>query len=213
MKAIKLRTEQLDNPLGIDITKPSLSWICQGGVKQTAYEIEAKADGTVIWNSGKVESDKMNAFLGTEAKDRQRVTWRVRLWDENGEAGDWSEGAFFEMGVLDRSAFTAKWINPELECDPTVHKPASYLRKSFTVEKSGAFRLYITAHGLYEAWINGQRVGDFVLAPGAGTYGKKLPYQTYDVTDLVKDGANDVQVILGDGWYRSCSGVDGLSAQ
>ena len=46
MKAIKLRTEQLDNPLGIDITKPSLSWICQGGVKQTAYEIEAKADGT-----------------------------------------------------------------------------------------------------------------------------------------------------------------------
>lgn len=209
MKAIKLRTEQLDNPLGIDITKPSLSWICQGGVKQTAYEIEAKADGTVIWNSGKVESDKMNAFLGTEAKDRQRVTWRVRLWDENGEAGDWSEGAFFEMGVLDRSAFTAKWINPELECDPTVHKPASYLRKSFTVEKSGAFRLYITAHGLYEAWINGQRVGDFVLAPGAGTYGKKLPYQTYDVTDLVKDGENDVQVILGDGWYRSCSGVDG----
>ena len=103
MKAIKLRTEQLDNPLGIDITKPSLSWICQGGVKQTAYEIEAKADGTVIWNSGKVESDKMNAFLGTEAKDRQRVTWRVRLWDENGEAGDWSEEAFFEMGVLDQS--------------------------------------------------------------------------------------------------------------
>ena len=82
MKAVKLRTEQLDNPLGIDITKPSLSWICQDGVKQTAYEIEARADGEVIWNSGRVESGRMNAFLGTEAKDRQRVTWRVRLWDE-----------------------------------------------------------------------------------------------------------------------------------
>ena len=209
MKAIHLRTEHLVNPIGIDIVKPYLSWNCQGGKKQTAYEVEAVSEGQVIWNSGKVISNGMNVILGTAAESKQHVSWKVRLWDENDTEGEWSEEAFFEMGILDRSQFVAKWINPELTCDPEIHKPASYLKTSFHAEKAGKARLYITCHGLYEAYINGSRVGSFVLAPGTYTYDKKLAYQTYDVTELVKEGENEVQVILGDGWYRSCSGVDG----
>ena len=209
MRAVNLRTEQLINPVGIDMKNPYVSWTCEDGITQTAYEIVARSGGEVVFESGKVESSRMNAALLMELASRQAVTWQVRLWDENDEAGEWSDEASFEMGLLEQGDFTAKWINPELTCDPEVHKPASYLRASFEAPKGNAARLYVTAHGLYEAWINGQRVGDFVLAPGAGTYDKKLPYQTYDVTDLVKEGENHVLVILGDGWYRSCSGVDG----
>ena len=151
----------------------------------------------------------MNAVLGIDAVSRQRIFWRVRLWDESDIPGEWSSGAWFETGLLEKEQFTAKWINPELTCNPNEHKPASYLRTSFNVEKCGKARLYITCHGLYEAYINGSRAGDFVLAPGSYNYAKKLAYQSYDVTELVREGKNEVQVILGDGWYRSVSGVDG----
>lgn len=209
MRAVNLKTEHVVNPIGIDILRPYVSWNYIEGKKQTAYEIECICNGGVIWNSGKVVSSQMNAVLNVELESRQRVFWKLRLWDENDTVSEWSEEAFFEMGLLDKSQFVAKWVNPELECDPQVHKPASYLKTSFALESTGNARLYITCHGLYEAYINGKRVGDFVLAPGTYNYEKRLAYQTYDVTDLVHVGENDVHVILGDGWYRSCSGVDG----
>lgn len=209
MKAVNLRTEHMVNPVGIDIRSPYLSWNCTDGIRQSAYEIEASCDGGSIWNSGKVLSSRMNAVAEIQLKSRQRIYWKVRLWDEKDTEGQWSEEAFFEAGLLEQSDFRAKWINPELTCDPEEHKPASYLKTSFTAERTENARLYITSHGLYEAFINGIRVGNFVLAPGTYTYDKKLGYQTYDVTELIREGENDVQVILGDGWYRSCSGVDG----
>lgn len=89
------------------------------------------------------------------------------------------------------------------------HRPASYLRKTFTAPEGESKRLYITAKGLYAAWLNGKRVGDMVLAPGSFTADKQLGAQTYDVTALVRDGENELLITLGDGWYRSTSGVDG----
>ena len=209
MKAIRLKTEHLINPMGIDIVRPYLTWNCEDGIRQTAYEIEAAENGRVIWNSKKTAGGEMNAVFGTDALSRQRIFWKVRLWDENDVPGEWSEEAWFEMGLLEKEEFAAKWINPELVCNPKEHKPASYLRTSFHAKKGGCARLYITCHGLYEAYINGGRAGDFVLAPGSYNYDKKLAYQTYDVTELVREGINEVLVILGDGWYRSVSGVDG----
>lgn len=209
MKAVNLKTEHMVNPIGIDVLKPYVSWNYIDGKRQTAYEIEVVCEDRVIWNSGKTSSSQMNSLLNINPESRQRVFWKVRLWDEQDEVSEWSEEAFFEMGLLKQSDFVAKWINPELECDPQVHKPASYLATTFTLERKRDARLYITAHGLYEAHINGKRVGDFVLAPGTYNYEKHLAYQTYDVTDLVQEGENRVLVILGDGWYRSCSGVDG----
>ena len=147
MKAVNLKTEHLTNPLGIDILRPYLTWNCREGIRQTAYEIEASDDGHILWNSGKVAGSEMNAVLGVNAVSRQRIVWKVRLWDENGIPGEWSEEAWFEMGLLEKKQFVAKWINPELTCDPDEHKPASYLRTAFHAPKGGRARLYITCHG------------------------------------------------------------------
>ncbi|MGF7010676.1 alpha-L-rhamnosidase [Lachnospiraceae bacterium PF1-22] len=209
MKAVRLKTEHLTNPLGIDVLEPALTWNCEGGTWQRAYEIRAEKDGVEAWSTGRIESSKMHAKYAPVLKSRERITWQVRLWDERDQVGEWSELACFEMGLLKSEDFVATWINPELENDPKLHKPASYLRTSFTSEKCGQARLYVTAHGLYEVWLNHVRVGDFVLAPGTSTYDQNLAYQTYDVSAHIKSGENQVEVILGDGWYRSCSGVDG----
>lgn len=209
MKAVKLRTEHMKDPLGIDIRKPYLSWNCAGGIRQTAFQIVAKCDGKILWDSGKVESREMHCIYSGPTDSRQRVIWKVLLWDENGHPGPWSEEAFFEMAFLEKSCWQAKWINPELSLDETKRQPASYLKKTFIAEKPGTSRLYITCHGVYAAYLNGQRVSDFVLAPGTTEYAKRLHYQVYDVTEHLQRGENELMVILGDGWYRGCNGVDG----
>lgn len=104
----------------------------------------------------------------------------------------------------------ARWIDPELPHDAEARQPASYLRRRFTVEAPGSACLYITCHGLYAAYLNGRRVGDFVLAPGTGDYRQRLTVQRYEVTDLLQAGENELIVILGDGWYRGGVGIDGL---
>ena len=106
--------------------------------------------------------------------------------------------------------WAAKWIDPELPHEKEQRQPASVLRRSFPADKAENAVLYITCHGLYEAVLNGQRVGDFVLAPGTGDYHKRLCVQAYDVSDLLCEGENELLVTLGDGWYRGSVGVDGL---
>ena len=143
MKAIRLRTEYLKNPLGNDIQHPRLMWNCEGGVKQTAYQIVTDA-----WDSGKIESASMHAVYPKELHSRQRVTWRVRLWDENGESGDWAE-SFFEMGLLAPSDWHAKWITGNYTVDKKERYPVDCLRRAFDCEKPlKTARLYITACGL-----------------------------------------------------------------
>ncbi len=104
----------------------------------------------------------------------------------------------------------AKWIDPEISRDKDVRQPASVLRRRFTVEQTENAILYITCHGLYEAVLNGRRVGDFVLAPGTGDYNQRLTVQAYDVSELLRVGENELSVTLGDGWYRGSVGIDGL---
>ena len=86
MKAIRLRTEYLKDPLGIDIQKPLLFWNCEGGKKQTAWRILAQTDGKTVWDSGKVASSSMRVEFPKKLVSRQRVEWKVKLWDESGAA-------------------------------------------------------------------------------------------------------------------------------
>ena len=108
------------------------------------------------------------------------------------------------------AAWQAKWIDPELPHEKDARQPASVLRRRFTADMTENAILYITCHGLYEARLNGQRVGDFVLAPGTGDYARRLTVQAYDVSHLLRPGENDLTVTLGDGWYRGSVGIDGL---
>ena len=205
MKALRLRTEYLRDPLGIDMHHPRLLWNCQGGKTQTAYQIAADQ-----WDSGKVESHSMHAEYPLLLADRERVTWKVRLWDENGISGDWSESAFFETGI---SAWDAKWITGDYHVDKKQRCPVDCFKKVFRVDSVRMARLYITACGLYEAQLNGRRVGDHILMPGITDYRKRIQYQTYDVTGLVQTGENVLTVQLADGWYRGSTGAWGIRNQ
>lgn len=214
MKAIRLKTEYLSDPIGIDIDRPRLFWNCEGGIKQTAYQIIASDDvGKLLWNSGEVESGSMRTqWGGLPVPPCTRVLWKIRLWDEDGEPGEWSE-AYFETGLLKGEPWQAKWISGDYTPKKKERYPANCFRKTFPAEGVRKARLYITACGLYEARLNGRRVGEFILAPGHTDYRKRVQYQTYDVTELLREGENVLTVQLADGWYRGSCGAWGLLNQ
>ena len=211
MKAIRLRTEHLRNPIGVDFTSPRLFWNCEGGKRQTAYQIVAADDaGNLLWDSGKIESASMRAqWGGKPVPPKTKVLWKVRLWDETDTSGDWSE-ACFETGI---NTWSAKWITGNYRVNKKERYPVDCFRKAFHAANVKKARLYITACGLYEAKINGRRVGDFILAPGITDYRRRVQYQTYDVTDLLQNGENALTVQLADGWYRGSCGAWGIRNQ
>jgi alpha-L-rhamnosidase len=208
----KLTCEYRANPLGIDVTAPRLGWKLQGdqpGLRQAAYRILAAsapdrlADGGAdLWDSGRIESDASIhvVYGGPKPPSRQRIYWQVTVWDATGAAAT-SEAAWFEMGLLKRSDWKAKWIGATLRGGPRSTVPAPYLRKPFTVTgKIAAARLYVTALGMHECTINGRRVSDDVFAPGWTDYQKRVQYNVYDVTELLEAGDNVLGAVLGDGW-------------
>jgi len=214
-----LRVEYKNNPIGIDVMKPRLSWEIvsdERGVRQTAYQLRAageienlKSGKNLLWDTGKVNSDQSIhvEYKGSVLKSGQRVYWQVRIWDENDRPINWSQIAFWEMGLLKPSDWKASWIQPDIDEDVTKSQPCPFLRKQFQLSKEAkSARAYVTSLGLYEVQINGQRVGDQVFTPGWSSYNKRLQYQTYDITNLLSNGNNAVGVILGDGWYRGYSG-------
>ena len=211
MNAIRLKTEHLTDPIGIDFQKPRMFWNCDGGERQTAFQVIAADDtGKCLWDSGKVESHSMRcAWGGEDVKPKTRVLWKLRLWDETDTPGDWVQ-ASFETGI---DSWKARWITGNYKVDKRRRYPVDCFRKTFTTGAVRKARLYITACGLYEAKLNGQRVGNFILAPGITDYRKRVQYQTYDVTELVRNGENALTVQLADGWYRGSCGAWGLKNQ
>ncbi len=211
-----LRTEYLENPLGIDEKKLRFSWqIASSGrnIRQTAYQVQAaqtahqsrKGNLFAVGTRARLPRTARLSiqYKGPEPQSRQRYLWHVRVWDQDNQPSDWSEMAWWEMGLLEEKDWSADWIEPDWEEDPKAFKPCPYLRRGFTLAAPvKSARLYITAHGLYEAWLNGQRVGDQVFTPGYTPYDKQLQYQVYDVTGLLQEGENVLGAILGDGWYR-----------
>ena len=231
MKAIHLRTEYLDRPMTMDLPHPRVSWQCEGGVRQTAYRIVSQKNGESLWDSGKVYSAEMNLIRlgGEQIRSRDRVTWKVMLWDEQDVPGEWSEETFFEAGLAEQADWGVSFENSVSENDEAVswisgnyipkrgeRYPADGFRKRFVVEEEILkARLYITACGIYEAAIDGTRVGNFVLAPGSTDYRKRLQYQAYDVTDLLlahPEKRHEITIELADGWYRGSLGAFGQPA-
>jgi alpha-L-rhamnosidase len=202
-----LLCEYRSNPLGIDITKPRLSWQMQTerqGARQTAYRILAGSSegGADLWDSGKVESDQSVHIVydGKPLTSRQRVYWKVIVWDETGSENQ-SDSAWFELGLLNREDWQAEWIGASLAGGPRTTIPAPFLRKSFSLSNSvKCARLYVTALGLYECSINGQVVHEDVLSPGWTEFRKRVRYNVYDVTRFLQSGDNVLGAVLGDGW-------------
>lgn len=216
MYAINLKTEYLKNPMGIDIRNPRLMWNCKDGIRQSAYQIICKDDNEkILWDSGKVTGTAMQAvYNGERLKSRTKVLWKVRLWDENDQEGEWSQETFFELGLMARTNWMARWITGNYEVDRKKRYPVDCFLKEIVIEKEvRKARLYVTACGLYEARIDSRKVGNFCLAPGITDYRKRVQYQTYDVTDMVGKGSHRLTIWLADGWYRGSTGAWGLRNQ
>jgi alpha-L-rhamnosidase len=210
----RLRCEYAANPLGIDASKPRLSWILlsdRRNTTQTAYHIQVAASreglmdaSKLVWDSGVVESDSSVwvDFNGPTLVSFQRYWWRVKVRDNYRQESDWSQVAWWETGILKPAEWTAEWISPDLE-EKEEDNPCPMLRKEFNLKgKVSSARAYVTSLGLYEMEINGRRVGDARFTPGFTSFHKRLQYQTYDVTDYLREGRNAVGVFLADGWYR-----------
>jgi alpha-L-rhamnosidase len=204
----RLRCEYKVDPLGIDVAQPRLSWQLQSaerGVVQAAYQVQVRRGGKKLWDTGEVASDRSVhiPYAGPSLESSTRYTWRVRVWDGTGRASAWSAPAWWETGLLKPEDWKVHWIESGVSEDTSTSQPAPVLRGTFAVKgKVRSARAYVTSLGLYELEINGRRVGDQVFTPGWTSYGKRLQYQTYDVTALLRRGENAIGATLGDGWFR-----------
>jgi alpha-L-rhamnosidase len=215
-----LRTEYQRSPVGIDVRAPRLSWRLDAerrGTMQSAYQIRVAPDSVALaraplWDSGKVPSGAsiLRPYGGPALRSATRYYWQVRVWDDSGRVSPWSAPAFWETGLLDRTDWTARWITPDLGEDTTRANPSPMLRREFTLAAGiASARLYVTSLGLNAVLVNGQPVSDRLFRPGWTSYDTRLQYDTYDVTALLRSGANALGAMLGDGWYRGRLGFEG----
>ena len=228
---VGLRCEYLENPLSIETKVPRLSWRLEASGRQrqqSAYQILVASqkdflekDQGDLWNSGKIESDEsVNIpYSGSELTSEINCYWKVKVWDEKGKASDWSPVASWGMGLLKGSRWQAKWIGLDEAWSDTTYKskpwannmrqkteyrplPCPYLRKEFMLEeKVESAKIYITALGIYELYINGKRIGNDYFTPGWTDYKDRIYYNTYDIASSLQSGKNTIAVILADGWY------------
>ncbi len=217
-KATTLRCEYLENPLGIDVPQPRLSWIMEAktrGQKQTAYRVLVASSAEILaedkgdlWDSGKCESDRTThiAYGGKGLRPRMRCFWKVRVWDKDGTPLAWSKPAMWSTGLFltaepskeQMAALDARWIGAgsSFEEDP-------WLRKSFElVDKPVDALAYVASIGYHELFINGKKVGDSVLAPSTSDLSKRARYVTYDITPYLHKGKNTMALWLGAGWAK-----------
>lgn len=205
---VALRCEYRDNPLGIDVSRPRLSWkIGSDGahVLQTSYQVVVATSSAMaaagqgdVWNSGRISSSRsIVSYDGPALQPARRYHWSVKVWDNQGHDSKWAEPGWWEAGLLAAGDWSgAQWITG-------ADSPAApLLRAVFHITKPVAnARLYIGAAGYYVASLNGNRVGDAVLDPGFTAYDKRVLYATYDVTGGIVPGTNALGVTLGRGFY------------
>ncbi|HJP59689.1 MAG TPA: family 78 glycoside hydrolase catalytic domain, partial [Gemmatimonadaceae bacterium] len=214
------KAEYLHNPIGIDARTPRLSWriySTRRGTMQRAYDLRVATDSSSLalkplWESGRVASNAstLRPYAGPALRSGTRYYWQVRVWDDAGRVSPWSPPGFWETALLDRADWTANWITPDLAEDTTRSNPSPMLRRAFTLGRGiASARLYVTSLGLNIVELNGKRVTDALFRPGWTSYNKRLQYDTYDVTSLLKTGENAIGVTLGDGWYRGRLGWGG----
>ena len=212
MLLLNLKTEYLINPLGIDVVHPHLTWNVSGDdiKEQKSFEITYKI------NNGKEtritkQTSSVHYEFEEELKSRDFVNWKLRVKNEKDVWSDYSEEQHFSIGLLNKNDWTAKWIYGDYSVSKKNRYPVDYFKKEFNIKDISKAFLYITSLAIYEAYINGIKVGNAVLTPGSTDPRKRVQYDTYDVTNLLKEGNNEMVILLSDGWYRGSIGAKGFT--
>ena len=204
--------ERSPDGLGLGTACPRISWtLPDGSADQWAYELEVQREAAIT--TGRIISPERSLvpWPAGPLRSRDRARVRVRVWTGGGRIlSEWSQPAWAEAALLEPGEWAARPVGGAWpEDEPGDRRPAR-VRRGFTVDRPVvSARLYATAHGLYEAEINGIRVGDDTLSPGWTVYGSRLKYRTYDVTGHLVQGQNVIGAWLGDGWYRGRLGFHG----
>lgn len=210
MKITHLKTNHIVNPLGFAIEKPSFSWIVEDtpDTIQTAARFLLSHDpqfNDIVFDSGKVEGSDIDSIgyrPPIQLTPRTRYYWKVRIWGESETAE--SDVAWLETAKLNED-WQTEWITPDWD-DKNQH-PILY--KDFKLSASVvSARAYICGLGLYHFELNGQKVGDEYLTPYCNAYDQWIQYQTFDITDKLTVGSNQLSIMLGNGWYKGRYGAD-----
>ena len=214
-----LRCEYMQNPLGIEVQHPRLSWRLEGtatGILQKKYHLvfaesqDALEEGPFRLDTGWVTcSDSIQIeYPGSPVEPETRIYWKVRVETTLGLQSEFSEPAYFETGI---SAWHAAWISSPLIEKSTALRPVPCMRTVFSLEKKVVkARLYATARGLYIPYINGRALDDTLFNPGCTNYDARILYQTYDITSSLVEGENVLGATLSTGWYAGNYGYEGL---
>ncbi|MEA1887126.1 MAG: glycoside hydrolase family 78 protein [Bacteroidota bacterium] len=213
LRIVNTFVENRNKPVGLDERYPRFTWVIASDdrqVLQNAYEIrvsdcreDLEKGVNLAWSTGKIRSGQsvhVN-YEGETLKPGTKYFWKVKVWDNKGNVSEWSQADWWQTGLMDPLAWEADWITAEQEDDATVN----YFRKDFKAGSTGEIKnatAYISARGMYEASINGKRVGDAYLTPGWTSYNNRIQYQAYDIKELLDEGENTIGIILGEGWYK-----------
>ncbi len=216
-----LRCENLTDPLGLGTDTPRLSWKItseENGNLQKAYQILAASNITLLdeknadlWNSGKIISPESHLvpYQGKELGSRSLCYWKVRTWDGYDNCSEWSDAAFFSIGLLEESDWNADYIG-------FPHKGGYYtvspqLKRTFILDDTGEkVFLYVNSLGYHEVYVNGVKAGDYVLTPSVSQFSKRSLVMTYDISHMLRKGRNDLVAWTGRGWYSES--LPGVSA-
>jgi hypothetical protein len=215
----ELKCEYARNPGGVDVPEPRLFWQLESdvpGQSQTAYQVLVASSRELLarnkadrWNSGKVRSDETIhiRYAGRRLKSSEQVFWKVRAWDKQGKESGWSEIASWTMGLLSPQEWKGKWITSPQAAANANSNHTVLLRKDFAV-RSGLKRATVHVCGLghYEMLVNGRKIGADILSPGWSKYDKTCLYDTYELTEELRAGANTVGMSLANGMYNVVGG-------
>lgn len=210
MKVTELRVNHITEPKGYCYEPVSFSWKveeAEGAKTQKYARITVKKGMEVLFDSGEDETaDSLDYPVQFEMEPRCRYDWTVSVTADNGETAEAS--SYFETGKQ-REAWQAQWITPGKEIVDADAMAGYILEKTFQVKEKKDARLYICGLGVYECYINGKKVGDEYLAPGYHSYDFHLQTSVYDVSAYLAAGENQIQIWLGEGWFKSRLGFDG----
>ena len=205
-----LQSDHLENPIGIDNPAPRLSWKMEDsrqGARQRAYRVLVGKDsiqvagGTAdMWDTGKIISENiLVTYAGKPLEPCTKYYWKV-ISDDLLDKEVASSVHSFETGMMSIKNWQGAWIGDGKDKD---YQPAPYFRKKFAAGKTiKSARAYIAAAGLYELYINGEKIGDHRLDPLYTRFDRRNLYVTYDVTGQLRNGDNAIGVLLGNGWYN-----------